>query len=85
MPGRKVTVKRTRNPALNEFAKRLKRENLELWEIIARGDNPLESIRKIASRVDFPRAIKEDEIVANVLNELWPFIARYESEEPSSS
>ena len=62
MPGRKVTVKRTRNLALNEFAKRLKRENLELWEIIARGDNPLESIRKIASRVDFPRAIKKDEI-----------------------
>jgi hypothetical protein len=85
MPGRKVTVKRTRNPALNAFAKMLKAENKELWEIIARGDNPLESIRKIASRVDYPRAIKEDEIVADVLNDLWPYILEYESEEPSSS
>ena len=85
MPGRKVVVKKTRNPAMNEFAKRLKRENLELWELLARGDNPLESVRKVASRVDFPRAIKEEELVADVLNELWPYVARYESEEPSSS
>ncbi|MHC4237147.1 MAG: hypothetical protein ACYSSM_02660 [Planctomycetota bacterium] len=85
MPGRRVTVKKTRSPVMNEFSKRLKRENLELWQLITRGDNPLEAVRKIASRVDFPRAIKEDELIAGVLNELWPYIARYESEEPSSS
>jgi hypothetical protein len=85
MPGRKVTVKKTRNPAMNEFAKRLKKENRELFDFITKGDNPLESVRKIASRVDFPRVIKADEMIADVLNELWPYIARYKSEESSSS
>jgi hypothetical protein len=85
MPGRKVIVKKTRNPVMNDFAKRLKRENLELFGLITRGDNPFETVRKIASVVDFPRVIKEDEIIADVLNELWPYIVRYESEEPSSS
>jgi len=84
MPGRKVVVKKTRNPAMNEFAKRLKAESLELFELIVKGDNPLRTVRKIASRVDFPRSIGEEELVSDVLNELWPYIMRYKVEESSS-
>ena len=85
MPGRKVIVKKTRNPAMNQFAKRLKKQNRELFDMITRGDTLLESARKIASVVNFPRAISSDEVIADVLNELWPYIVRYKSEERTGS
>lgn len=75
----KVYRLRSDIPVVDEFLGRLHKKNLALYYQMKCDESPLIGIRRIAVLVGYDKEIAADAVIVDILNDIWPYIEKYEA------
>lgn len=65
-------------PVVDKFLDKLFKTNFSLYSQMKYGESPLVGIRRIAALVRYDKEIPDNAVIVDTLNDIWPYIERYE-------